>query len=417
MLSLIQDKLYLAKNASKTISSFSEQEKNDAIRLMSESLLENCENILVENKKDIDVAKTQGVSKSIIDRLMLDDNRIKDIADALLNITKLKDPVGTLLDSWTTGEGIHISKVSVALGVVAVIYENRPNVTADAAGLIIKSGNVAILRGSKGAINSNIAIIDALKKGLSKSKLPQDFVTFIDNTSREAAVELMQAKGYVDCLIPRGGPSLIQSIEENAKVPFIIDGSGNCHLYVDKICNQEKAIKVIVNAKAQRTSVCNSLETLLVHKDIAKEFIPKISKALSEASIVMHVSEQYSKFMIDDNFVLANELDFADEYLSEDIACDVVDNIEAAVEHIEKYSSKHTEVILSDDVDAIKYFTTNVTSAVVNVNASTRFSDGNMFGFGAEIGISTQKLHARGPMALKELTTYKYLVEGDYSIR
>ena len=407
-----------AKSATKLLNSATTDEKNDALLLMSKSLIENKDSILAANQKDIRSAKDSKISNTVIDRLFLDAERVDAMAQGLVDVSKLEDPIGELMDSWETPEGLFIKKVRVAIGVVGVIYENRPNVTADAAGLILKSGNVSILRGSSGAFLTNQEIVKVLKSGLAKSALSTDSVNFIPDASRESALALMTAKGYVDCLIPRGGPALIAAIEENATVPYIIDGAGICHMYVDEGCDLVKAVDLVVNSKAQRCSVCNSLETLLVNESIAEELIPMVAHKLIENNVEIYGSKKFNDFLPDgvESF-LAKEHHFQEEFLDMKIVCEVVENVESAVKHIEKYSSKHTEVIVSENRDNINYFLTNITSAVVNVNASTRFTDGAMFGFGAEIGISTQKLHARGPMGLDELTTYKYLVEGNYATR
>lgn len=413
----ILSQLKAAKVASQRLSSVNSSQKNDALNFMADELVSSSEYILNQNSIDVSAAEEAGESKAIIDRILLSNDRINQMAEGLIGVSKLDDPINKDLSNWQTERGLSIKKVSVPLGVVAVIYENRPNVTSDAAGLLIKSGNIAVLRGSKAALNSNLAVVKALHKGLEKSVLPNESITFINSISREDSLFLMQSKKYIDCIIPRGGPSLISAIEENATVPFILDGAGNCHIFVDEFCDVDKAVQVVVNAKAQRPSVCNAAETLLVHKNIAEEFISKIAEQFAVNNITMHASNEFAKHLTNFSFIPAIESDFENEFLSTDIACEIVDNVKNAVDFIEKYSSGHTEAILSNTKDNIEYFVNNISSSVVNVNASTRFSDGEMFGFGAEIGISTQKLHARGPMGLAELTTYKYIVEGDYNIR
>jgi glutamate-5-semialdehyde dehydrogenase len=335
----------------------------------------------------------------VVDRLRLSDARIEAMANGLREVAGLADPVGEVLDGWVRPNGLRISRVRVPLGVVAIIYENRPNVTSDAAGLCLKSGNAAFLRGSSGAINSNTVIAQALRDAIAKAGLPADAVVLLEDTSHESAIEFMRLRDYVDCLIPRGGPSLIRSILDNATVPYVIDGDGNCHVYVDSDADLDMALDIIVNAKMQRPSVCNAAETLLVHRAVAEEFLPRATDALDGVEM------------------LDGDEAFATEFLDLKLAVRVVDSIDDAIEHIARFGSGHSEAIVTRSLGAAERFTREVDAAAVVVNASTRFVDGEEFGFGAEIGISTQKLHARGPMGLRELTTAKYVVQGDGQIR
>ena len=333
------------------------------------------------------------------------------MAKALESVVAHPDPLGGVTSGWTRPNGLRISQVVVPLGVVAVIYENRPNVTADAAGLCLKSGNAALLRGSSAAIASNQAITGALRDGLSKAGLPEDCVLLVEDTSREAAVELMRLRGLVDCLIPRGGHELIETVLEKATVPYVIDGDGNCHVYVDSAADLDMALAITVNAKAQRPSVCNAAESLLVHAKVAEKFLPKAREAL-EAKGVELVGDERTREILG-GVGEATDKDFATEFLDLKLSIAVVDDLQGAIDHITRYGSGHTEAIVTADLKAAERFAREVDAAAVMVNASTRFTDGEQFGFGAEIGISTQKLHARGPMGLRQLTTLKYVVHGD----
>ena len=334
------------------------------------------------------------------------------MAGGLRQVAALADPVGEVVDGWVRPNGLRIRRVRVPLGVVAIIYENRPNVTSDAAGLCIKSGNAAFLRGSSAAIESNRAIAGVLREGCAKEGLPEDSVVLVEDTTREGAVAFMRLRGYIDCLIPRGGASLIASILENATVPYVIDGDGNCHVYVDAAADVEMAVSIVRNAKMQRPSVCNAAESLLVHADVAADVLPLIAAALEGVELVGDARARALVPMGE-----ATEDDFGREFLDLKMSVAVVDGIDAAIEHIARYGTGHTEAIVTRDLDAATRFTRSVDAAAVVVNASTRFTDGEEFGFGAEIGISTQKLHARGPMGLRELTTVKYIVEGEGQIR
>jgi glutamate-5-semialdehyde dehydrogenase len=337
------------------------------------------------------------------------------MAGGLRQVAALADPVGEITEGWTRPNGLRIAKVRVPLGVVAIIYENRPNVTSDAFGLCLKSGNAAFLRGSSGAIRSNLAIAAVLREGLAKAGLPEDALVLVDDTSREAAVEFMRQRESVDCLIPRGGPSLIRSILDNATVPYVIDGDGNCHVYVDASADLAMAADIVVNAKTQRPSVCNAAETLLVHEAVAREFLPAVAARLEGVDLV---GDDAARAILGAERVApAGDDDWAQEFLALKLAVGVVPSLDAAVDHITRYGTGHSEAIVTRDLAAADRFTREVDAAAVLVNASTRFVDGEEFGFGAEIGISTQKLHARGPMGLRELTTEKYVVRGEGQIR
>jgi len=353
------------------------------------------------------------VSPTVVDRLRLDEKRIGSMASGLRQVASLADPVGEVIDGWVRPNGLRISRVRVPLGVIAIIYENRPNVTSDAAGLCLKSGNAAFLRGSSGAIDSNIAIESVLRSAIESSSLPADSVILVADTSRDAAVEFMRQRDTIDCLIPRGGPSLIASILENATVPYVIDGDGNCHVYVDADADLDIAIDVIVNAKMQRPSVCNAAETLLVHRSVAGEFLPRAAAALDGVELR---ADQHALALLA-GAVPATAEDWSTEFLDLTLAVGVVESIDEAIDHIARHSSGHSEAIITRSLEAADRFTTEVDAAAVLVNASTRFVDGEEFGFGAEIGISTQKLHARGPMGLRELTTAKFVVRGQGQIR
>jgi glutamate-5-semialdehyde dehydrogenase len=387
--------------------------KDAALHAAADLLVARTDTILGANTRDISRAESEGVSPTVVDRLRLDPSRVDSMASGLRQVASLPDPVGEVLDGWVRPNGLRIQRVRVPLGVVAIIYENRPNVTSDAAGLCLKSGNAAFLRGSSGAIESNLAISAVLRGAISSAGLPEDSVILVADTSREAAVEFMRLRESIDCLIPRGGPSLIQSILENATVPFVIDGDGNCHVYVDADADLDIALDVIVNAKMQRPSVCNAAETLLVHGDVADEFLPRAAKALDGVELR---ADARALALLPDAVAAVDE-DWSTEFLDLRLAVRVVDDIDAAIGHIARNGSGHSEAIITRSIAAADRFTIEVDAAAVLVNASTRFVDGEEFGFGAEIGISTQKLHARGPMGLRELTCAKYVVRGTGQIR
>ena len=400
-----------AKDASLAMRTLSSQRKAELINTIADQVLKNSKEIISVNEKECDEAQANGLSESEIDRLFLDENRIQAMCDAAKNVANLQDYIGEVLETFTGANDIQIKKIRVPLGLVAVIYENRPNVTLDAACIALKSSNTIILRGSSSAFKTNQVIVKAIKQGIKNEGLDENIVSFVDDPSRESALELMQAKEYVDVLIPRGGPALIKAIEENATVPFVIDGSGNCHVYVDSEADIEMATEIVLNSKTQRTSVCNAAESLVIHKDIAEKFVPIIVEKLLDRGVIIHGDDKVLE-LSDGKFEMlkATDDDFAKEYLNLEISIAVVADLESAIAHINKFSTGHSESIVSSNEDNAEKFMALVDSAVVMHNTSTRFTDGERFGFGAEIGISTQKLHARGPMALKELTTYQYRV-------
>lgn len=403
-----------AKVASKSIMLRTNEEKNEALMLIAQALLENADKIIEENKKDILSAREKGVKESLVDRLMLDKKRVEALAQAVREITVLEDPIGEVVDEWERPNGLKIKKVRVPMGVIGIIYEARPNVTVDAAVLCLKSGSSVLLRGGSDAINSNKCLVEVIKSALSKTKISPDAVMLCEDTARESAVKMMKMNEYLDVLIPRGGAGLIRSVVENATVPVIETGTGNCHIYVDKDADIEMAKDILVNAKTQRTGVCNAAETLLVHKDIAKEFLPVAKKALEEKNCRILGCEKVCSII---EAKKATEADFATEFLDLIISVKVVESVDEAISHIEKYSTHHSEAIITSDREAAEKFLHEVNSAAVYHNASTRFTDGGEFGFGAEMGISTQKLHARGPMGLKEITSYKFIIEGSGQVR
>ncbi len=386
--------------------------KNDALLKMAKALLDNSDKILAANKIDIENAKGK-ISDVMIDRLTLNQSRIDGMAKGIIDVANLPDGVGKILSSHTLENGLEVSKVSVPFGVVAIIYESRPNVTSDAAALSFKSGNVCVLRGGKEAYNSSKAIVDALKQGLRNCGLDENYVNLVEDTTRQSANELMTAVGYVDLLIPRGGKGLIKACTENAKVPCIETGTGICHIFVEKDADLDKALRIIDNAKTSRPSVCNAAEVLLVDKEIANEFLPKLYDLFKDR-VELRGDSKVCEII---DCKPASSEDFDTEFLDYIMALRVVDGVEDAVKHISAHSTHHSESIISNDAKAQEYFTTYVDSAAVYVNASTRFTDGGEFGLGCEMGISTQKLHARGPMGLMELNTYKYVIKGNGQVR
>ncbi len=404
-----------AKKAERVLMTASSEKKNKALSFIAEALTENSLYITEKNALDIEKARENGMSESMIDRLSLDESRIKGIADAVLQVALLDDPCGRVISGTKRPNGLMIEKVTVPLGVIAVIFEARPNVTVDAAALCLKSGNTVILRGGKEAINSNKAMTEIMRGALKRAGLPEDCIQLVEDTSRDSATALMRMNGYVDVLIPRGGAGLIRACVENASVPVIETGTGNCHIYVDKQADLSMAADIIYNAKTSRPSVCNACESLVIHRDVAKTALPMIKARLDEKNVIIHGDEETAKIIPD--VIAANEEDYGREYLGYEISVKVVGDIDEAIEHIMKYSSGHSECIVTDSYFAQKKFTEEVDAAAVYVNASTRFTDGGEFGFGAEIGISTQKLHARGPLGLPELTSVKYVVKGDGQVR
>lgn len=406
-----------AKIASRFLALATEQEKNHALECMAEALINETDAILAANSEDIRLAKEAGTREALIDRLSLSKDRIQGMAKGVTDVAALQDPVGETLETFDRPNGLHITKISVPIGVIGIIYEARPNVTSDAAALCLKSGNVTILRGGKEAIHSNMAVSQALQNGLKKAGFPEDCVQLVTDTSRETSNEMMRLNDYLDLLIPRGGAGLIRAVVQNATVPVIETGIGNCHVYIDKAADLSIAAPLVVNAKTSRPSVCNAAETLLVHKDIAKEALPVLAKALKEKQVELRVDPISLSLLGDFDVKGATEEDWSTEYGDYIMAVKVVDSIEEAIHHITRYGTGHSECIVTDDTDAAARFTKQIDAAAVYVNASTRFTDGGEFGMGAEIGISTQKLHARGPMGLKELTSYKYIVTGNGQIR
>ena len=402
-----------AKAASRALALASTEAKDEALRTAADLLVEQSPEVLAANEGDVAAAEAGGTTSTVIDRLRLTPARVEAMAGGLRQVASLPDPVGEVLDDRTRPNGLRIRQVRVPLGVVAIIYENRPNVTSDAAGLCLKSGNAAFLRGSSGAIRSNIAVAAALRAGFGKAGLPEDALVLVEDTSHDSAREFMQLRQYVDCLIPRGGPSLIAAVLEHATVPYVIDGDGNCHVYVDKDADLDAAVDIVRNAKTQRPSVCNAAESLVVHADVAAAVLPRIQAAMPE--VEFRGDPQACRLM--PGASPASEADFGREFLDLTMSVAVVPDLDAAIDHVNRYGSGHTEAILTADTEAARRFVQEVDAAAVVVNASTRFTDGEEFGFGAEIGISTQKLHARGPMALRELTTYKYVIEGEGQIR
>lgn len=406
------EKCLLCRNAVFSLSSSEGQVRNAVLRSMANLLWENKDFILTENRKDIEKAEENGIKKAMVDRLALNDKRIKDICDSVLEVISLPDPLGKG-EVWSRPNGLEIQKVKVPLGVIGIIYESRPNVTADAAALCIKSGNGVVLRGGKEAVNSNKAISDIIRRAAEANGLSPDIVQFIDDTSRDSATELMKARGYIDLLIPRGGKGLIQAVVRNALVPVIETGAGNCHIYAEKSCDIDMAVRVIRNAKTSRPSVCNAVEHVLVDGEIAGILLPKIYETMPE--VEFRGDEEVKKIL--PGIKYATEEDFFTEYDDYILSVKIVNSAEEAVRHINIHSTSHSESILTNDMKKAEYFIKAVDSAAVYVNASTRFTDGGEFGLGAEIGISTQKLHARGPMGLNELTTVKYIVRGNGQIR
>ena len=411
------DILKQAKAAGSELAKLSSEDKNNALLAMADALEENCSAILEENKKDVEAARGK-ITDVMIDRLSLDDSRIKGMADGIRDVVKLPDPVGRVLDREELPNGLVVEKTAVPMGVVAIIYESRPNVSSDAAALALKSGNVCVLRGGKEAFRSANAIVNALRGGLKKLGFCENFINMVQDTTRQSSTDLMTAEGYIDLLIPRGGAGLIKACVDNAKVPVIQTGTGICHVYVDDDADLDMALNIIENAKTSRPSVCNAEEVLLVNGKIADKFLPTLKKRLvddrKENPVELRLDERAAKII---DGTRAGENDFDTEFLNYILAVGIVDSVEDAVKHIGEHSTHHSDAIITNnDVHAAE-FTRDVDSAAVYVNASTRFTDGGCFGLGCEMGISTQKLHARGPMGLCELTTYKYIVKGNGQIR
>ena len=389
--------------------------KNAALEAIARTLEENAAEIFAANAEDIAAGKAAGIAPNLLDRMLLDEKRLAGIVEGVRQVAALKDPIGEVLHAETLPNGLIVSQMRVPLGVVGMIYEARPNVTVDAAVLCLKSGNAVILRGSKDILRSNICLVKLMRQALTEAGLDPDCIALVEDPSRETATAFMKLSGYLDVLIPRGGAGLIRSTVENATVPVIETGTGNCHVYVDKDADLEKALPILMNAKTQRTSVCNACESLLIHRAVADAFGPAAVKALLEKGVVIHGDETAQTW--DSRILSATEEDYYKEYLALELSVKVVDSAEEAIAHINKYSTKHSDCIVSENYTTVKKFLLGVDSACVYANASTRFSDGFEFGLGAEIGISTQKLHARGPMGLTALTTYKYVVLGEGQVR
>ena len=404
-----------AKEASRILMTASTTQKDAALSAIAAAFRNNKAYILEENKKDLQAAEANGMSKAMLDRLALNDMRVQGLSDAATDVMALEDPIGKIRGGTTRPNGLVIEKVSVPLGVVAVIYEARPNVTAEAATLCLKSGNCVILRGGKEALRSNRAIAETMRKAIASVGLPRDCVQLVEDTSRDSANALMTLTDYVDVLIPRGGAGLIRACVEHAQVPLIETGTGNCHVYVDKDADLDMAQRIIYNAKVSRPSVCNACESLVIHRAVAEQAILPIAQSLESAGVLIHGDEAVCALL--PSAVSATEEDYGKEYLGYEISVRVVDSIDEAIAHIRRYSTGHSECIVTDSLAAAQQFTSQVDAAAVYVNASTRFTDGGCFGFGAEIGISTQKLHARGPLGLQQLTSEKYIVRGNGQIR
>jgi glutamate-5-semialdehyde dehydrogenase len=404
-----------AKGAARVLASLSEGVKNDALEAMARAIEARADEIIEANNADMTAAKADGVGEALLDRLMLDKSRLSDIAGAVREVIALRDPVGEIVKGWQRPNGLKINQVRVPLGVVGMIYEARPNVTVDAAALCLKTGNAVILRGGSMAIKSCLALIKVISQAAEAAGAPKNSIQMIESPDRAAATELMGLNEYVDVLIPRGGASLIQSVVKNATVPVIETGVGNCHIYVDAAADLDMARAIIVNAKCQRPGVCNAAESLVINKEVAKEFIPVIAADLKAQGVVM-VGDEIARKLFSD-IGPGTEADWAEEYLSLKLSIKTVGSLSEAIEHVNKYGSGHSEAIITEDYSAAMRFTSEVDAAAVYVNASTRFTDGGQFGLGAEIGISTQKLHVRGPMGLDALTSTKYIVYGNGQIR
>lgn len=398
------------------IQQLSTQDKDRALLTVADRLVKDTEQIIKSNEQDMERGRQKGIHPGMLDRLKLTPERIASMADGLRQITKLPDPVGEVLEEFDRPNGLKIKKISVPLGVIGIIYESRPNVTADAFGLCFKAGNAVILKGGSDAISSNMAVTCSIRKALKEAGITEDAIQLIESTDREVTAQLMRMKQYVDVLIPRGGAGLIKAVVEGASIPVIETGTGNCHIYVDKDADLDKAIPIIINAKTQRIGVCNACESLILHKDIEQAFLPSLAKALREKQVEIRADKEAGA-ILEDGCIPATEEDFSTEYLDYIISVKTVSDVSEAIAHINRYNTGHSDAILTENPKTAQQFLNRVDSACVYVNASTRFTDGFEFGFGAEIGISTQKLHARGPMGLKELNSYKYQIVGNGQIR
>lgn len=411
----VKDQAKLAQQASKKLALLSEKEKNEALLMIADTLEKETEFILKENQKDLDSGEEKGFSEALMDRLRLTEKRVKKFADGLREVVELEDPVGEILSDWTLDNGLKVEQVRVPLGVIGMIYEARPNVTVDTTGLALKSGNAIVLKGGSNAIHSNSAIVSVIHKALATTKIPETAVQFIASTDREAASQLFTMKEHIDVLIPRGGGALIKTVVENATVPVLETGVGNCHVYVDQFADVEKALRIMENAKTDRPAVCNAAETFIFHEAWLLKNADRVQGLIKKHGIELHGDEKAAELLPD--VLPANEKDWAEEYLSLAVAVKVVSSVEEAVAHIERHGTKHSEAIVTECAENAVMFLNNVDAAAVYHNASTRFTDGSALGFGAEIGISTQKLHARGPMGLPALTTIKYRMTGDGQVR
>jgi len=412
---MIKETCVRAKTASVEMAKLSAEAKSAAICKMANALEANVDKILAANQKDVKTAEAKGLKAALLDRLALDQKKVQTMAKELREVSALPDPIGAILSSWTRPNGLIISQVRVPLGVVGIIYESRPNVTADSAGICIKSGNAVILRGGSDALNSNVAIGEVLREALAETHVPMDAVQVINSPDRKVAEELMGMREYIDVLIPRGGADLIKTVVEKSRIPVIETGTGNCHIYVEEDADLEKATPIVINAKVQRPGTCNAAEKLIVHNKIAKSYLPVVIAELRKNGVEIRGDEETRKIVPD--VKAATEADWSTEYLDLIIGIKVVKNLDEAIAHINKYSTKHSDSILTRDFERAMKFIKEIDSAAVYWNASTRFTDGNQFGLGAEIGISTQKLHARGPMSVQHLTTTKYVILGDGQIR
>ena len=404
-----------AKLASYQLATITTKQKNDVLTTISRKLIENTKKIIEANHQDLLLARQNGISESLIDRLKLDEQRINDMAKSVIEIASLADPVGRILGGETRPNGLKIEKVSVPLGILGIIYEARPNVTVDAACLCLKSSNTVILRGGKEAIESNIVLSEIMRDALIENNLSRDCIQLIHDTSRTSSQDLMTLTGYIDALIPRGGKSLIQAVVRDSKVPVIETGAGNCHIFVDESADLQMALDICINAKTSRPSVCNAVETVLIHQNIASHFLTLLVDELSKYNVDIRGCVQCKKIV--PTVSIATDEDYETEYDDLILALRVVPNIDEAIQHIRKYTTHHSEAIITNSLENSTLFTSTLDSAALYVNASTRFTDGSEFGFGAEIGISTQKLHARGPMGLNELTSYKYIINGNGQVR
>ncbi|HOH52743.1 MAG TPA: glutamate-5-semialdehyde dehydrogenase [Fervidobacterium sp.] len=407
-------KLSLLKDTSRILSTSKARDRNDALKLIADEILASRDYILSENSKDVESARQKGMKESLIDRLVLNYRRIYEMVDACNEVVELKDPIGEVVDSYVREDGLKIYKTRVPLGVLSVIYESRPNVTVETTILALKSGNCILLKGGSDAINSNKAIVDVMKSALRKSNLPESAVELVEQTDRSVVDFLIKQRDYIDLVIPRGGKSLIEYVVQNSKVPVLETGAGVCHIFVDESANVEKSLAIVDNAKTQRPGTCNAVETLLVHEGIAQVFLPKLKELFDERHVEIRGCEQTQEII---QCVPATQEDWSTEYLDYIISVKVVCGLEEAIAHINKYSTKHSEAILTENYTNAMKFIDSIDSSAVYINASTRFTDGGQFGMGAEIGISTQKLHARGPVGLRDLTTTKYIIFGDYNIR